>query len=810
MNREVVLKYLNNTLQPDGTVRMDAEKAIKSLIQKKYHESLLLFLQIIFDSMVPLPSRQMSSIILKNCLHSKNPRIQKVHEQNWLSGTRDYRLNFISILNNNLNYKVPNILSNITKIYGSIIRIETENNTGLYLFEKLQECISNREIAAAVLDSVGNACDQLYEETMYEFKDEKSIIFNISTFYLNKETNPTDEIAISTLNCLISSMEILDEALSTENGRNQFICKIIDYTKINQKILELSLDVINRFVDVYNSIPDNELEWICGFYLGIFSDNTSDLPGELFDFWSLLLDLEKYNVLKNILNTLVPNLLLCITKEDPNDNYPSPHKSSCTFLMDLVSKMKILLLSEQMYQNFILNNFNSDDLNKHAIAATAVGCLCSCGSDDFLYQIIPILIGELENEVCANESLFALSKIIDKEISLAVNFLPTIIQKLSILIESKTKIAVNTVLVYHSILLAMKTNLVQEVENVVVFHYSDILSALIYRLDKSTPDEYELRNVLNSTLIELIQLCPDGHRVLLDQLQEYLITKIKSTLDFLKNSGDNQQFLIFDDVLCSYIILLESCLSMKKIFDIDEIVVIFLECLNLPRMLVHGEIYIVLSKLLSHFSVHLKKFIPFILRDVLSVEPFIVKSALNILSDCATLLESNFIEFTDTVVPALTNAITSTEIPLEIKPDILITIGDVALAVGRRFEDYTLMCFHLFVQINTLDRVGDEEYVDGLRKAVLQMFSCLFLSVGTSERMEAIFPSVLDNIKIAIHNDKDNVYLKESIDIIYDIQTTLGADKINKDWIINFLHHAIRSTSGKLNERAKELLGMAY
>lgn len=809
MNKDTALQYLHNALQPDGNIRSAAEKAIKNFVQNSFQESLALFLQIILDPSVPQPSRQIGSIIIKNCLHSKRRRTQQNYEANWLACSPEFRSDFISLLNKNLNCKEQSLLLNLTKIYGSIIRIETANNTGIRIFNVLASGISDQDFAVGILESIASACDQLYEETMYEFGSEKHDIFNICMFYLNPETNPSKSVIYAMLRCILSSLEVFDEILNSESVQQQFIYKIITCEKPDIETVEIGLEVINRFVDVYANLPDSVLFSICQFYLSYFKQTPDELPLQIFDFWSLLLDMEKYDVLKELVPTLVPQLLLCITKEDSSDTTPSQHKSACNILMDITSKMKLLLLAEQMYQSFILNNLKSENLEKHAIGATALGCICSGGSNEFLYHVIPILISDLGHEVCENEALFAISKICESEISLMVNFLPDIIKKVGILLNSKSKTAVNAALVYNSILQALKAGIVKEVESVVVFHYSDILSALIYRMDQAMPAEYELRAVLNLTLSELVQCCPPSHKNILDQLQNYLLTKIKSVIQMIKGS-ENQEFLIFDDVLCSYVVLLESCLNMKKIFDADEIVDVFIECLSLPRMLVQGEIYIVISKLLAHFSIYLKRFMPFILRDLSSDEIFVLKAALNLLSDSATLLESNFTEFTGVIVPTLAHAITSVEIPLEIKPRIIEALGDVALAVGKQFESYISLCVLLLTQINTLNREGDEEYVDNLRKSVLQLFSCLFLSVGTTGEMQSSFNDIFNNLRISIQSDKERVYVNESLNVLWDIQAVLGSSKINEGWVLKFLYDIMTNSTGKEKQKAEEIYELLY
>lgn len=811
MDTNTLLQHLHNTLLPDGNIRMGAESFIKSFIQNSYQDALGMFIQIILDVQIPLQIRQMASIIMKNSLHTKNKRIQSTYEARWLGCSADFRSRFINIISENFGWKEQSILQNLSKVYGSILRIEMANGLGTRQLEVLQDGISDPKNAVGILNALLTACDQLYEETKYEFGQEKYVVFNISTFYLNQDANMGRDILYSTLICILSCLEVFDDIMGTVPMRQQFVHKIFTCPKPDSEVLEISFEVLNRFVDVYNCVTDEEIETICQFYLSFFDNqNPEDVPLQLFDFWFIMIDLEKYAIVKQFIPRLVPHLLLCITKEDPEDAHPSPHKSSCNLLINISSKMKILLLAENMYQNFILNNLCTADFEKHAIAATGLGCICTAGSNEFLYQVLPILIEDLAHDVCVNEALFAMAKICENDISVTVNFLPTIIQKVGILIDYKSKVAINAANVYAAIIAATQTGIVDEIKSIVLFHYSDILQLLIRRLDVAISGEYELRAALNLALTDLISCCPPSNKVILDQLISHFVNQSNKLIEAVGYAVE-QQHLILDDVLCNYIVLLEPCLKRKKVFETNKITDLFLQCLKLPRMLAHGEIYIVISKLLSAFSIHLKKFIPFLIRDITNPELFILKAALNLLSDCAILLESNFVEFAQNVIPELVKAIASQEVPVEIKPKIVSGLGDIALAIGKSFEPYISLCIRLLTLINTLNREGDEDYVDNLKKAAMKLFSCLFVSVGRTDEMRSGLEEIAENIRMAIESDVDNTFVKESVDVINDMKIVPDANKnVDKSWIVKFLRNVIRTNTGRTQERAREMLETFY
>ena len=806
MNRESVIQILQSALQPDGEKRSAAEKSISAFVKSDYSLFLTLFVQVMLDTYIQFQNRQMASLVLKKYFHSKTPRIQKSYESLWLSLPISFRMDLIALLHKNLNIKENTILLNISKIYGSIIRIELANGTQADIFSALAKDISSADLAVGILESLSYACDQLYEETMFQFTQEKPIIYKIATFYLNTNNQSNRNIIFSSLKCILSSMEIYEDLLNTEEDKKKFIYQIYMCPKEDIEVLEISLDVLNRLVDVYTSLSDSEVSFICQAFLSYFETSKSNLPIQVFDFWKILIDLEKFTVLNHFIPTLVPNLFMCLGNEEFDNTIVTPHKAATSLLLEIVNKAKIPLINNQQYQNFISDCFKSNDTEKHAIGCMALGCICSSGSDNFIFQMLPSIINCLEIENCICESLFALSQICAKDISVTVEFLPVIVQKVGFLIQNKSKSSVHAVMVYNSILSSMKTHNLTEVENVVFYHYADILFVLINRLDQSNPEEYDTRSVINSTLTELINTCPPVHKDLLNQLEAYLFNKITTSILDLKQMSEDQ-ILVQDDVLCSYVILLTTSLTLKQTFQLERLFEVFYECLNLPKMLLRGEVYIAISKLLSHFSVHLKKFIPFIIRDLSCDEIFVFKAALNLLSDCALYLETSFSEFTPAVIPALANAITSPEVALELKPLIIVSLGDIALSIGRGFEPYISLCVLLSSQISTLNREGDEDYVDNLKKSVVSLFSCLFVSLGDTLEMRQSTAQILENLENIIQSDREGVYVKESLDLISDIINLQNSTYENVGWIRHYLNEVIRNSNKDNCEKAKEIYG---
>lgn len=292
MNKEYVIKLLANALQPNGNVRIEAEKPIKTLIQTNFREIISLFLQIMVDSTVQPEVRNICSIITKNSLYSKNQRIQKGYESNWLKSSAIYKQEIIKLLESNLTIKDKFVFQNLTKIFGSIIRIELTNNTQYDFFANFLEMFKFPEYSVGILETVSYACDQLLEETKYSFEnrqDEKANIYKIGTFYLG---NPQNDFftSASTLKCILSSLEIYEEVFKTLAKRIEFLYRIFNFDRSQESITQLSLCIINKFVDIYSGIrADSELSIFLSIYISFLPDH-ENIPVEFLNFGQLLLN----------------------------------------------------------------------------------------------------------------------------------------------------------------------------------------------------------------------------------------------------------------------------------------------------------------------------------------------------------------------------------------------------------------------------------------------------------------------------------------------------------------------------------------
>ncbi|KAI5176144.1 importin subunit beta-1, partial [Pancytospora epiphaga] len=630
MDRHNAEKILNDALQADEFIRQNAERAIKTLIQNNFSEFVNIFGQIMLDSNTQPKIRRIASIVVKNSFHSTNSRTQRNFENNWFACPLSLRTGLVDFLEQSLNLSDQNILGNIAKILGSIVRMNMVRGETPGHFKNLYRLCSSRSYAVGVLKAVSTACNQLYDETTFEFSyEDQSAVYKISTMYLSVDIADVN-LLTTTLDCLADTFEIFGKVIDEQTVREDLLYRLMackDHG--NEIVVAKTLNAINRFVDAYGNAFDDKLPYLCQMNLFTFNTCSEQICMEGFAFWELLCVMEKSELVMRFLPILLEKVLLCLTKEDPEDREWSTHKAAASLLSLLTSKYGNALLKCEVAQKFIAAKFQLLLSEEHAIGAVALGSICESGCAEYLYNVVGYLITDLGNPVCENEALFALAKICEKDLSAAFNFLPTIVDKCGVLISNHSDSSINAVWVYNAIFCSMRVSFNDDTFSLINYHYTNIIQLLLTKFGNLQSNEHDLRNALLVTLSEVIPFCPPNLNEILKSISAWLSKHIQDTLRIIEGVTREQLFII-EDVMSSYVVLLSVTLEELKAVNIQDVLDLCIQILQSLPNKAHGEVYIMVSSLLQWFVPNIKVLMPCILRDLSSRDAFISDAALNL------------------------------------------------------------------------------------------------------------------------------------------------------------------------------------
>jgi len=807
MNREIIEQLLENAMHPNERLRMEAETMLKDSLSIDFMKFVSILATIMLDTKKDMRTRSLAAIISRNGFHYKSAWMQKEMDQKWLETSETLREEYRNVLISNLNIQDQYILQNITEILGTIMKIEICNAVGYSTLIRMQQTLLMAEYASGTLDAVGSACDQMVGETEHNFDyEEQKTIYSIATYY-SLENTADEKILASALECICSSVEIYDQLLQNDEQIEMFYSSLLKYKYTgNSNLLEIAITTLTRFMDTYKHNPgvSRKLSYIAGQYIEMMGTGDESVRLALIDFWKMMYEMESIDILKENLIPLAVSLESYMKKDDTNVGSWSSNKASSELLVIFTDDLHFPILSIEQIQKNIFQSLMSGDDDQMARGALALGSVMRRGNSAFVGSVLPCLLKEMENSNCADEVLYAIARIIEKDIDAICDCLEAVIKKVAAMINEMSEHVENAAWLLNAFLVAANASENPKIQDLLKWGYSNLMVILVGKITEFYLD-LPIRNVITSALSELVAACPENERPLLDHLERHIYEKTLSVVSSVPEMAKEQLELI-DPILSSYITILDRIIEKKRAVDNGELYKLVSQCLSTNENNSFGDIYILLSNHMKFVIPTAKSLLGFLKRDIGSGNTFVSKAAIRLVGDLFMFTRGELRDAISPLLQEMIKTLSDGEVELDTKKLIISTFGELALSLGAEFEPYPSFCVYVHEQVNKMIRKGDEEYVDSLRRSVMYMISCVVLAVGRTEKMKERMPQIMENIQKSVMEDEDLFHHKESITLLSDIKKVFGKEFVNKEWIRLFLEPSQGMYDGEERQMISELL----
>lgn len=162
---------------------------------------------------------------------------------------------------------------------------------------------------------------------------------------------------------------------------------------------------------------------------------------------------------------------------------------------------------------------------------------------------------------------------------------------------------------------------------------------------------------------------------------------------------------------------------------------------------------------------------------------------LGVLGDVCRALEESIGRYCADIMNVLKQNLENPEVPRSVKPSILASFGDIALAIGDLFTNYLAVAMPMLLSAASLSdnlarEVCDEdveqiEYINSLRQNILEAWSGIFNGLSKENTVQYLGPHAMtlighiENILSDSASHRDMNVLSRTIDAIGDIASTL-------------------------------------
>ncbi|EPR78483.1 Karyopherin [Spraguea lophii 42_110] len=845
MDRSEIEFLLECCSSPDAQKRSTSESKILSLRDNNFSTFVSLLIQIFTEEdMGKTNIRTTAGIVLRNSLHAVDPTLQSAIECKWINTNSDIKEIIKKSLAKNMASKLQRIRSLSAGTLAGIARIEIPLQHWPTFFKDItavMASIKNDLITEAMLECVGILCGYLTSEISFDFSMDAIVIYNLILSKIGNSKNK--QIKYMALKALVSSLEAFSTIINEDNIQTT-IMKILNMISEDNdpEIIKYSLDILIKLLDLYYEKLQIMGEIII-FVKKYYTSKNEEVLLKVVYFWTVICELEleyKMNsIVEQNLDNILPFLLKGLFKTDEYDEDSwNLHKvaTACLTLISIVSTREIL--SNNIIKDFISKNLEADNdvfeleygnedysncYNKE-IGIIALGSVLVRQITQerlFLKECTDKTANLLSNQSLNMSALWALSKVSENNFDSVDpgSTLPVIMDEAIKRLGESNKLAVNAAYLIANMctFVGKGKNLTWTYDNNLSFFYMNIINGLVVGTEKVPYNNFNLRTALFHALTEAMDACSDSSSAILDKFLTYLTKKLEECLAIAERANTDQ-FLILEDIMTNYIILLQKVISVKGENNMKEqrkpILHLFTRILSINRISsVFGDIYSALSNMCtpsSYFTANLDKIMPFILRDLKnatesSTDRWTLKEAINFIGDTANLLNQGFLRYSSQMVPLLIQCLNSQKIENITKINILSVFSDIALALGSSFDQYFDVCLSTINSIISLNRYTNIIFIDQLRKNSIILLNSIIISMGECKKIYSEITNIVYMLKIVCEEDERNYSALQCLDLITDITNIHGPGCIITTSLVEYIKNQCNNKDKKIREKAKDV-----
>jgi len=187
--------------------------------------------------------------------------------------------------------------------------------------------------------------------------------------------------------------------------------------------------------------------------------------------------------------------------------------------------------------------------------------------------------------------------------------------------------------------------------------------------------------------------------------------------------------------------------------------------------------------------------------------------AVGVVGDVCRALGEQMGFYCDTIVPLLLDNLRNPNINRDVKPPILACFGDIALAIGGKFEKYLTMVMNMQLQasstlVKDLSDYDFVDYVNQLREDIFEAYTAIIQGLRSDDKADLFLPYVEQVLtfvdRIWNDNTRSEAVTRGAVGVLGDLAHALGPR------VKNYLHNNMVSTiitecANSPNQQTKEL-----
>ncbi|CAF0896665.1 unnamed protein product [Didymodactylos carnosus] len=750
----------------------------------RFKPELLKHLSDILNTVTNNPiARTQAALQLKNAIYSREENLRKVYQDRWVALPQDIK-NYIK---NNCFEALGTETSKpsqAAQCVGYIACADLPRGQWRDLIDRLVANVTTPgkadNLREASLEALGYICQDIDASVLIP---QSNVILTALVYGMRKE-EVNDNVRLAATTAMLNSLEFTKNNFQNDSERHYIMQVVCEATQSpNLKIQVAALQNLVKILTLYYDYMEYYMgPALFAITMDAMKSSHDEVALQGIEFWSNVCD-EEYELqlmqqeaaeqsrqpertsryyARGALQYLVPVLLqrLTVQEETDDDDDWNPCKAAGVCLMLLANCAENTII--QHVFPFVSENIKHADWRFREAAVMAFGSMME-GPDvqsikPIAEQAVPFLIELLHDQRVAvrDTTAWTIGRIFEFVSQAVMNdqLLRGILTALVAGLSDVPRVATNICWSFSSLARSAYEHAEcsddDETPSTYLLsqYFEGIVQKLIQTTDRTDGNQSNLRNAAYEALMEMIRNSPKDCYATVQRTTMIVLERLNNVISMeshTANPNDRVQISDLQSLLCA---TLQSVLRKMHPTDApvisDHIMTALLSMLksnNGKASSVHEDALVAIGTLVEVLGPEFFKYLPHVLPYLFEslnnhADYQICAAAVGLVGDLSRSLLDKITPYCDLIMNHLVQCLGDDKLHRSVKPQILSTFGDIALAIGFEFKKY------LEVVLNTLNQACRAQvakndydmidYLNDLREGCLSAYTGIIQGLRNS------------------------------------------------------------------------------
>ncbi|XP_066915585.1 importin subunit beta-1-like [Clytia hemisphaerica] len=768
---EELKRVLQGTVSPDQNELQAALKYLEDAATHNFPQFVDCLSSLLSNASEPSEVRQAAGIQLKNCLVAKSASLKQGYHERWFNLEEQIRNKVKAQVLQSLGTETTKPSSAASCVSG-IASAELPLNLWPELMQQLCEVASapgsSETLKEASLEAIGYICQDLDHQFLTQHS--AAILRTIMTGLAKEQ--PNNNIKFAAANAFLNSLEFIRGNFEKQDDRNFMMTVLCNATVCPEKRIKVaSLQCCVKIMSLYYEYMGPYMQSLFNITVDAMKSDDEDVVLQGVEFWSSVCDEEidlaieaadatemsqeiksfSQYYAKNALQHIVPIVVDILTRQEEHDDEEdwTPHKAAGVCLMLLASCCGNDIVDHVL--PFVKENIQKTDWKLRDASVMAFGSILEGPDPEKISppvkEGIGLLIALMEdpNMTVRDSVAWTLTRICEQipEAALNTNHIENFLNALIKNLDSEPRVANNVCWAFSALADAAYDSAQcgddesEPKTYILSSKFPFIISKIIATGDRGDAHLSNLRSSAYEAVMDLVKNSPKDVYEAIGQTFEAILGKMVTILKMEEQGnqvGDYSQHNDFKSLLCATLQATLRKLTPEDVMKASK------QCMEaLLRMLtvskvggVQEDAFMAVGTMVeclgNNFMGYLEAFKPFLIQGLQNrAEYSVCISAIGVVGDLCRAVGAEITPYCDEIMQSCLENLADNSVHRSVKPHVLSTFGDIALAIGKNFSKYAEIVLTTLVQASgaQVDKSDYDlvDYLNELREHCLEAYT---------------------------------------------------------------------------------------